>query len=64
MGLVTEKLQHCTADIYRHFTMISTRLEVLNTMGALKTREWTTWEWNCRHDETGVDNAGVDKAAR
>ena len=29
--------------------------------GALKTREWTTWEWTRRHDETGVDNAGVAK---
>ena len=31
-------------------------------VGALKTREWTTWEWTSRHDETGVGNAGVDNA--
>jgi len=30
-------------------------------MGALKSRELTVWEWTSRHEEAGVDNAGVAK---
>ena len=32
--------------------------------GALKSRELIMREWTSRHEEAGVDNAGVDKAAR
>ena len=31
------------------------------TMGALKSRELTMREWTSRHEEAGVDNAGVAK---